>query len=85
MNENKLNERGQEPLMSVINNIRLMFKGKQVVIKGKEQVEANKFQGLTAALAYMHSRGVWSFLCIVELLNPLLSRIGLVIFFRNRG
>lgn len=60
MNETKLNERGQEPLMSVINNIRLMFRGKEVVIKGKEQVEVNKFQGLTAALAYMHSRGAWS-------------------------
>lgn len=60
MNETKLNERGQEPLISVINNIRHMFRGKQVVIKDKEQVEVNKFQGLTAALAYMHSRGAWS-------------------------
>ncbi|KAE9406762.1 zincin [Gymnopus androsaceus JB14] len=56
MNESKLDERGHEPLMAVINNIRHIFKGREVVIK--EEAEVNKFKGLTAALAYMHSRGL---------------------------
>ncbi|KAE9406756.1 zincin [Gymnopus androsaceus JB14] len=57
MNETKLDERGHEPLMAVINNIRQMFRGKEAVIKEEEE-EENKFKGLTAALAYMHSRGL---------------------------
>ncbi|KAJ3726361.1 hypothetical protein DFJ43DRAFT_1195956 [Lentinula guzmanii] len=56
MNESYLDERGHEPLMVVVNNIRQMFRGKQVVIR--EENERNKFEGMTNALAYMHSRGL---------------------------
>lgn len=45
MDEDKLDERGHEPLMIVINNIRRIFRGKE---DGED---------LTAALAYMHSQG----------------------------
>lgn len=50
MNESRLDERGHEPLMVVINNIRQLF-------KGRKEPEENKFKGLAAALAYMHSQG----------------------------
>ncbi|GAW06292.1 endothelin-converting enzyme 1 [Lentinula edodes] len=56
MNESYLDTRGHEPLMVVINNIRQMYRRKELVIKG--ETEKNAFQGLTAALAYMHSRGL---------------------------
>lgn len=56
MNESYLDTRGHEPLMVVINNIRQMYRRKELVIKG--EIEENAFQGLTAALAYMHSRGL---------------------------
>ncbi|KAJ4488470.1 hypothetical protein J3R30DRAFT_3654706 [Lentinula aciculospora] len=56
MDESRLDERGHGPLMVIINNIRRMFRGKEVVIKG--DTEEDKFKGLTAALAYMHSRGI---------------------------
>ncbi|KAE9406755.1 zincin [Gymnopus androsaceus JB14] len=51
MNESRLDERGHEPLMVVINNIRQLF-------KGRKEPEENKFKGLAAALAYMHSQGL---------------------------
>ncbi|KAJ3821178.1 Metalloprotease [Lentinula raphanica] len=54
MNEAYLDDRGHEPLMVVVNNIRQMFRGKQVVIKDGN----GDSNGLTAALAYMHSRGL---------------------------
>ncbi|KAJ4467451.1 hypothetical protein C8J55DRAFT_229721 [Lentinula edodes] len=56
MNESYLDTRGHEPLMVVINNIRQMYRRKELVIKG--ETEENAIQGLTAALAYMHSRGL---------------------------
>lgn len=45
MDEGKLDERGHEPLITVINNIRRIFRGKE------------DSEDLTAALAYMHSQG----------------------------
>ncbi|KAJ3804396.1 peptidase family M13-domain-containing protein [Lentinula aff. lateritia] len=56
MNESYLDTRGHKPLMQVINNIRQMYRRKELVIKG--ETEKSTFQGLTAALAYMHSRGL---------------------------
>ncbi|KAF5391824.1 hypothetical protein D9757_001795 [Collybiopsis confluens] len=57
MNEDELDERGHKPLMDIIKNIREKFRGNQDAIV-EEDLEKAKFKGLTAALAYMHSRGL---------------------------
>jgi endothelin-converting enzyme len=57
VNETKLDERSHNPLLAVINNIRQTFRGNEIVIK-EEDGENVKFKGLTAAVAYMHSRGL---------------------------
>ncbi|CAL1704979.1 unnamed protein product [Somion occarium] len=53
MDEDLLNARGTDPLLRVIQEVRKRFKG-QVFQDGSK----NKELGLTAAVAYLHSRGV---------------------------
>ncbi|KAF9072903.1 hypothetical protein BDP27DRAFT_1381918 [Rhodocollybia butyracea] len=83
MNETKLDERGHEPLMVVINNIRHLFRGNEVVIQ--DEAEEDKYKGLTEALAYMHSRGEYRYITLSSLINFLHSGLGALFSFGIEG
>ncbi|EIW85424.1 Metalloprotease [Coniophora puteana RWD-64-598 SS2] len=55
MDETKLNYIGQEPLQNVVDTIRKLYSGSSTA-PGVDDAKAN--QGLSNALAYVHSRGV---------------------------
>ncbi|PCH38139.1 zincin [Wolfiporia cocos MD-104 SS10] len=61
MDEDKLSGPGTEPLLAVTNHIRRLLHGKSTLVehvhahKDKDEVDR---QGLTAAVAYLHSRGI---------------------------
>ncbi|KAJ7632180.1 hypothetical protein FB45DRAFT_1057317 [Roridomyces roridus] len=54
MNEDGLDEIGAEPLIHFVNTIRKLFRGKGLEVTDKEA----SLTGLTAALAFLHSRGI---------------------------
>ncbi|KZT68178.1 zincin [Daedalea quercina L-15889] len=59
MNEGKLNELGTEPLAAVTNNIRKLLYGETTVVGDKApHILEKKITGLTAAIAYLHTRGI---------------------------
>lgn len=61
MNEDLLNDRGQEPLLTEVNEIRTLFRSdewkKMNVKRDPTKPQGPSKHGLTAAIAYMHSRG----------------------------
>ncbi|KAL4254086.1 Peptidase M13 [Abortiporus biennis] len=58
MNEDLLNARGQDPLIRVVRTIGDLFSRKTTVVNGVNKDEDAFPDGLTAAVAYLHSRGV---------------------------
>lgn len=67
MNEDLLNARGADPLIRVIKNVRKLFNGKPAVISSEgsqdtvgslDEDKKKERDGLTAAVAYLHSRGM---------------------------
>ncbi|KAK7023949.1 Endothelin-converting enzyme 1 [Favolaschia claudopus] len=59
LNENRLNEMGDQPLLEFIRKLRRLFQGNEVLVPEKESTKtALTVKGLTAALAFLHSRGV---------------------------
>lgn len=67
MDENKLDQLGEEPLFKFVQTLRDLFRGKSTEISVAEDKDEDekKRKGLTAALAFLHSRG--------ELFIPLFS------------
>ncbi|KAI0341783.1 Metalloprotease [Trametopsis cervina] len=57
MNEDLLDARGTDPLLHVIQNLDKLFKGEGTVITAEGKKDSHK-KGLTAALAYLHTRGI---------------------------
>lgn len=62
MDEDLLDARGQEPLLHVVRNIRKLFHGEGTIVDSQLRSgsgeDKDKFKkGLTASLAYVHSRG----------------------------
>lgn len=68
MDEDLLDARGQEPLLHIIRTVRKLFSGKTTSIenmpsaKQDDEDKEKQRKGLTAALAYLHSRGRWLFI-----------------------
>jgi endothelin-converting enzyme len=66
LNEDLLDARGTEPLLHVIRTVRKLFNGESTNIEGSESVQTRadeddkekQRKGFTAALAYLHSRGM---------------------------
>ncbi|TCD66686.1 hypothetical protein EIP91_001040 [Steccherinum ochraceum] len=65
MNEDLLNARGSTPLIRVVKTVRDLYKGKTTIVdavtgevKDAEGDEKSQRNGLTAAVAYLHSRGI---------------------------
>lgn len=67
MDEDLLDARGQEPLLHIIRTIRKLFSGESTSIESAAEPEQDlkelddkekERNGLTAALAYLHSRGM---------------------------
>ena len=67
LNEDYLNERGAEPLLKITRVLRKLFRGESLDISGNElqrplsaerQEEEENKDGLTAAVAFLHSRGI---------------------------
>ncbi|KAF8184897.1 hypothetical protein K438DRAFT_1837058 [Mycena galopus ATCC 62051] len=56
LNENRLDEIGTEPLIHFVKTLQRLFRGKGLGIEDEKTVLTVK--GLTAALAFLHSRGV---------------------------
>ena len=70
MDEDLLDARGQEPLLHVIRTVRRLFSGETTSIESASNMVQTKQdgedkekqrKGLTAALAYLHSRGSSAF------------------------
>ena len=66
MNEDLLDARGQEPLLHVIRTVRKLFSGQSTSVEDTSKTyqtsrddddDEKRRKGLTAALAYLHSRG----------------------------
>lgn len=60
LNEDRLNAIGTEPLSHFVNTLRKLYTGNSTDITSNEEVpeDHKKIHGLTAALAFLHSRGV---------------------------
>jgi endothelin-converting enzyme len=57
--EDALNEKGDEPLLAVVRNLRNLFGGETTVIKSTTTGKKNATKtNLTAALSYLHTRGM---------------------------
>ena len=67
MDEGLLNDRGEEPLIDITRVVKKLFRGESLDISGGElqrpltaadqAKDGDKHNGLTAAIAYLHSRG----------------------------
>lgn len=65
MDEDLLDARGQEPLLHVVRNIRKLFSGESTSVDSQPRSDSKESKdkykkGLTASLAYVHSRGNWT-------------------------
>ncbi|KAF9820117.1 hypothetical protein IEO21_01550 [Rhodonia placenta] len=58
MDESKLAELGTEPLASVTSRVRRLLKGETTVVDTTVKEKHSNKNGLTAAIAYLHSRGI---------------------------
>lgn len=61
MDEQRLDELGEEPLVELLQTIRDLFRGENAEI-GITDDEEKKRKGLTAAISFLHSRGGLCFL-----------------------
>ncbi|KAK7049256.1 hypothetical protein VNI00_005857 [Paramarasmius palmivorus] len=55
LNENQLDEIGQEPLLDFLHTLKDLYRGKGTPLSSNEEKNET---GLTAALAFLHSRGI---------------------------
>ncbi|KAJ6608579.1 hypothetical protein B0H10DRAFT_2166528 [Mycena sp. CBHHK59/15] len=62
LNENRLDEIGTEPLIHFVNTLKNLFRGKGLeVASGPKRKDDEILGGLTAAVAFLHSRGIDAF------------------------
>ena len=64
LDERGLDEIGTEPLLHVAKTIRLLYKGNN--ISSSDGGNNDKIKGLTAAVAFLHSRGTFFNLGIIQ-------------------
>ena len=57
IDEDYLNEVGEEPLRRITDKIRELFHGKTTVVNGLKSTSEKEKERLTATVAYLHSRG----------------------------
>jgi endothelin-converting enzyme len=57
MNETALDEIGEEPLLHLVRTVRKLYRGETTDINMMEDKEGKNQNGLTAAIAFLHSRG----------------------------
>lgn len=63
MNEDLLDARGTEPLLHILQTVRKLYKGETTVIDDAkatyddDEDDKHERSGLTAAIAYLHSKG----------------------------
>jgi endothelin-converting enzyme len=60
MNENALDKRGIRPLVDIVQNVQRLYKGDKTTFPHSNDPDyvTKDRQGLTAALAYLHSRSI---------------------------
>lgn len=63
MDEERLDARGEQPLKHFVQTVRDLFRSEGTVIGVAHSQDEKKRNGLTAAIAYLHSRG--EFLIII--------------------
>ncbi|KAJ7168203.1 hypothetical protein C8R43DRAFT_1121386 [Mycena crocata] len=56
LNENRLDEVGTEPLIHFVKTLRKLYRGQGLEVTG--ELEGKKSNNLTAAMAFLHSRGI---------------------------
>lgn len=69
MDEDLLNERGQEPLADIISTIRALYHADFLSRADDEASETILDHGLTAAVSFLHSRGelvLHNYFCVAE-------------------
>nr|GAT59620.1 endothelin-converting enzyme 1 [Mycena chlorophos] len=59
LNEDRLDEIGTEPLLRFVKTLEKLYEGESLEVTAADEKKSNK--GLTAALAFLHSRGVPAF------------------------
>ena len=75
MNEDLLDARGPSPLLRAVKTVRDLFQGKTTIVdvfeddyvlvpNNDDDDSEKRRKGLTAAIAYLHSRGTRSIQCI---------------------
>lgn len=64
MNEEIINGRGSDPLLRIVHAVRSLYNGKTTIIHGVAQDVKDEYEkkrkGLTAAIAYLQSKGPFS-------------------------
>lgn len=58
LDEKRLDEIGSAPLLHFVSTVRKLYRGNSTVISGKGKSDEKKRNGLTAAVAFLHSRGL---------------------------
>jgi endothelin-converting enzyme len=60
LDEKRLDEVGSQPLLHLVNTMRKLYSGNSTDISGMAKSDdEKKSQGLTAAIAFLHSRGLF--------------------------
>jgi endothelin-converting enzyme len=63
LNEDRLNDVGAAPLLHLVKTLKLLYSGNSTSITSNVQSDEDKIKGLTAAVAFLHSRGILFFFC----------------------
>ncbi|KAF9483849.1 zincin [Pholiota conissans] len=58
LDEDKLNDIGPSPLLHLVKTVKLLYSGNSTSITSQVKSEKDKVKGLTAAIAFLHSRGI---------------------------
>jgi endothelin-converting enzyme len=57
LNEDRLDQLGTEPLVRFVKTLQKLFRGEGLEVSAKPDGNDDKLRGLTAAIAFLHSRG----------------------------
>jgi len=78
LDENNLDEIGSAPLIRFVNTVRKLYSGNSTKISSQLKLDGAEKDGLTAAVAFLHSRGA-------RIIFFERSRTDILPYCRNRG
>lgn len=71
LNEAKLNEIGIAPLLHIVKTVKSLYNGTETSISNAAPEEDTKVKGLTAAISFLHSRGIFYYTWVEIILQSL--------------